>query len=82
VRVSTQTEPATDDGPRLDPHGRHLLPWTSWHDVLTCDVADSTLTLVLRSAPGRVDLALTAAGARDAIALAAALWAEARHPPL
>lgn len=80
LRVSDQRCPTAPQGPFVDPHGRPLLPWTPWRDVARCEARGASLAFALHTPPGRLDLSMTPSGARDASALAAALWAEAHRP--
>ncbi|MDO9018920.1 MAG: hypothetical protein Q8S73_25060 [Deltaproteobacteria bacterium] len=80
LRVSDQLCPTAPDGPFVDPHGRALLPWTPWRDVARCEARGASLAFALHTPSGGFDLSMTPSGARDAAALAAALWAEAHHP--
>jgi hypothetical protein len=48
--------------------------------VARCEAYGASLAFALHTPTGRLDLSMTPSGARDASALAAALWAEAHRP--
>lgn len=79
IRVATRHGAQPIHAPVLDAHGRVLLPWTNWLDVLECRPDNDGLVVEVRGVLGPVVLALPRRQAEDVAALATVLHRLARR---
>ncbi len=79
LRVSSQYGVQPVHGPALDAHGRVLLPWTDWLDILECRPHREGLLVEVRGLSEGIVLSLPRWQAENAAELATTLHRLARH---